>query len=72
MLTVMGEPLLHPRTLEFVRVAKGERHHVGMITNGTKLTRDVSTAPDAGLNYLAISMDGRTRLRGPSRTMPRR
>ena len=59
LLTIMGEPLLHPRILDFVRLAKAAQHHVGLITNGTKLTRDVSTALlDAGLNYLAMSIDG--------------
>src|SRR5436189_67803 len=45
-----------------VRFAKSGGHHVAIITNGTRLTRERSTALlDAGLDYLAMSMDGLTK-----------
>jgi MoaA/NifB/PqqE/SkfB family radical SAM enzyme len=62
MLTIMGEPLLHPQLADFVAIAKKAGHHVAIITNGTRLTRERSTALlDAGLDYLAMSMDGLTK-----------
>jgi radical SAM protein with 4Fe4S-binding SPASM domain len=62
LLTVFGEPLLHPRIEEFVRLAKQDRHHVALITNGTKLSRDVAGAlMDAGLDVLTMSIDGLTK-----------
>ena len=62
LLTILGEPLLHPRILDFVTIAKSAGHHVGLITNATKLTPQVSTALlDAGLDYMAVSIDGWTK-----------
>jgi radical SAM protein with 4Fe4S-binding SPASM domain len=58
-LNVFSEPLLHPRLVEFVRIARARGHHVGLNTNGTKLTRDYSARLiDAGLNALIVSIDG--------------
>jgi len=62
MLTIMGEPLLHPRIVDFVSITKQAGHHAALITNGTKLTRDRSLALlDAGLDHLTMSVDGFTK-----------
>jgi radical SAM protein with 4Fe4S-binding SPASM domain len=58
-LNVFSEPLLHPHLVEFVRIAKAAGHHVGLITNGTKLTRAYSARLiAAGLDVLTLSIDG--------------
>src|SRR5262245_4411162 len=44
MLTIMGEPLLHPQIVEFVSITKKAGHFAALITNGTKLTREKSIA----------------------------
>jgi radical SAM protein with 4Fe4S-binding SPASM domain len=62
LLTVFGEPLLHPQIVEFIRLAKNDRHHVALITNGTTLSPEMAdNLMDAGLNVLTISMDGLTK-----------
>jgi radical SAM protein with 4Fe4S-binding SPASM domain len=62
LLTILGEPLLHPKIVEFVKLAKGDGHHVGLITNGTRLTTPLATRLiDAGLNVLIMSVDGLTK-----------
>ncbi len=62
MLTIMGEPLLHPHIVEFVAITRKAGHHAALITNGTRLTRDKSIALlDAGLNHLTMSVDGLTK-----------
>jgi len=59
LLNVFGESLLHPKFVEFVRIAKAPGHHVAVISNGTKLTRALSGAIiDAGLDACTISIDG--------------
>lgn len=62
LLTIIGEPLLHPKIVEFVKLAKDDRHHVGLITNGTRLTRPMVTRLiAAGLDVLIMSVDGLTK-----------
>ena len=59
LLNIIGEPLLHPRIVEFVERAKRDGHHVGLITNGTRLTRNlVVRLIEAGLDVLTMSVDG--------------
>jgi MoaA/NifB/PqqE/SkfB family radical SAM enzyme len=59
LLNVFGESLLHPRLLEFIRIARQPGHHVAIITNGTKLTPAYSAGIiEAGLNALTVSIDG--------------
>jgi radical SAM protein with 4Fe4S-binding SPASM domain len=62
MLTIMGEPLLHPHIVEFATIAKQAGHHTALITNGTRLTREKSVAfIEAGLDHLTMSVDGLTK-----------
>ena len=59
LLTIIGEPLLHPRIVEFVALAKGDGHRVGLITNGTRLHRPMAIRLiEAGLDVLTMSVDG--------------
>jgi len=54
----MGEPLLHPRIGELVRLAKGHGAKVLFNTNGLLLTGKVSALlVDAGLDELRVSVD---------------
>jgi organic radical activating enzyme len=62
MLTGMGEPLLHPRIVEFASITRKAGHHTAIITNGTKLTREKSIALiAAGVDNLTMSVDGFTK-----------
>ena len=55
----LGEPLLHPRTLDWIAQAKAIGCKVEMISNGTLLTEDNARALVAnGLDNLWISIDG--------------
>jgi len=54
-----GEPLLHPRLVEMVRLAR--EHHLvpNLTTNGNRLTRDLATVlQEAGLGQVQISLNG--------------
>jgi MoaA/NifB/PqqE/SkfB family radical SAM enzyme len=54
----MGEPLFHRDILAMVRRAAGKGPKVELLTNGTLLTRDMSsTLLDAGLFRLWVSVD---------------
>jgi MoaA/NifB/PqqE/SkfB family radical SAM enzyme len=60
-----GEPLLHPRLLEIVRLAKGAARGgrggpaVGFVTSGKGLDRPTAKAlVDAGLDFLGLSVAG--------------
>lgn len=56
-----GEPLFHPGILDMVTQTKALGATVEMITNGTLLTRDLSSALiRAGLDRLWVSIDGAT------------
>ncbi|MCO5214034.1 MAG: radical SAM protein [Caldilinea sp.] len=55
----IGEPLFHPRTVEWVAQAKAAGARVELITNGTLLTEKRSRQLiDAGLDLLWVSIDG--------------
>lgn len=55
----IGEPMFHPRTVEWVAQIKQLGCHVEMITNGTLLTEKRSRQLiDAGLDLLWVSIDG--------------
>ena len=56
-----GEPLLHPRIWEMVRVVKEEGPKVGFTTNGTLLTSENRQhVMDSGLDIMGISLAGAT------------
>jgi MoaA/NifB/PqqE/SkfB family radical SAM enzyme len=57
----IGEPLFHPKTVEWVAKVKELGVKVEIITNGTILTENISRKLiDAGLDILWISIDGAT------------
>ncbi len=57
-----GEPLLHPRLLDMIAVAKGAGCRVGLTTNGMRLSTGVSTGLlDLDLDLIAVSIAGATR-----------
>jgi MoaA/NifB/PqqE/SkfB family radical SAM enzyme len=57
----LGEPLYHPKTVEWVAAAKALGSPVELITNGTTLTEKRSRQLiDAGLDTLWVSIDGAT------------
>jgi len=57
----IGEPLFHPRTVEWIRQIKALGAHVEMITNGTILVeKKARELVEAGLDTLWVSLDGAT------------
>lgn len=55
----IGEPLFHPRTLEWVKQVKALGCKVELITNATLLTEKVARRLiDSGLDVLWVSLDG--------------
>ncbi|MBI4199522.1 MAG: radical SAM protein [Chloroflexi bacterium] len=57
-----GEPLLHSRLFDMIRLAKERGCRVGLTTNGTLLDRAKSVGLlDAGLDLMAVSIAGATR-----------
>jgi len=55
-----GEPILHPKLLEFIKKAKGEDLVVGISTNASLLTRELGKGLiDAGLDKLVITFTDR-------------
>ena len=42
LLTIFGEPLLHPHLLDFIQAAKEKKHQVTLVTNGTLLDREMA------------------------------
>jgi radical SAM protein with 4Fe4S-binding SPASM domain len=57
----LGEPLLAPSIVEMVRFAKDRGADVGFNCNGTLLTTTMAERlVDAGLDWLALSLDGAT------------
>ena len=57
----LGEPLSHPNIVDMVREAKALGSSVELITNGTLLSKSVSTElVAAGLDKLWVSLDGAT------------
>jgi MoaA/NifB/PqqE/SkfB family radical SAM enzyme len=56
-----GEPLLHPRLLDMVRVARAAGCRVGFTTSGMLLHGDViGRVLDSGLDLVAVSLAGAT------------
>ena len=57
----IGEPLFHPKTIEWIARVKSLGVKVELITNGTILTERISrNLIDAGLDILWVSIDGAT------------
>jgi MoaA/NifB/PqqE/SkfB family radical SAM enzyme len=57
----IGEPLFHPKTIDWIRRVKQLGAKVEMITNGTILNEKISRQLiDAGLDILWVSLDGAT------------
>lgn len=57
----IGEPLLHPRFVDMVRLAKEHHLRVELTTNALLLTREVAGALlELGLDQLVVSIDGTT------------
>ncbi len=55
----IGEPLTHPRTVDWVKQIKALGAKVELITNGTTLTEKISRKLiDSGLDVLWVSLDG--------------
>lgn len=57
----VGEPLLHPKTPEFIKKIKDTNKvaHVRMITNASLLTKDLThKIVDAGLDTVRVSLQG--------------
>ena len=54
----LGEPLMHPKIIEWISLAKGKGAQVELITNGTLLTKEMSQdLINAGLDVLWVSID---------------
>lgn len=54
-----GEPTTHPAIIQMITQCKSMGYAVEMITNGSLLTGETSTALiDAGLDWLFVSLDG--------------
>jgi MoaA/NifB/PqqE/SkfB family radical SAM enzyme len=57
-----GEPLLHPRLFDMIRVAKAAGCRVGLTTNGMRLSAEVARQLlDLDLDLIAVSIAGATR-----------
>jgi MoaA/NifB/PqqE/SkfB family radical SAM enzyme len=57
----IGEPLFHPKTIEWIRRVKELGGKVELITNGTILNEKIARQLiDAGLDVLWVSIDGAT------------
>jgi organic radical activating enzyme len=58
-LTIMGEPLINKRIIDFVQIGKAAGHTMALTTNATLLTEQTSAGLlSAGLDSIAISFDG--------------
>lgn len=58
----MGEPLLHNRIFELIKLSKDHDKQTELITNATLLTEDISKRlVECGIDTLWISMDGFTK-----------
>ncbi len=57
----LGEPLAHPNIVDMVKEAKALGSQVGLVTNGTLLSKSLSKQLiDSGLDVLWVSLDGAT------------
>jgi 12,18-didecarboxysiroheme deacetylase len=54
-----GEPLVHPRLVEYARYAVSKGMRAVISTNGTLITKEkAQTLKEVGLSYVGISLDG--------------
>jgi len=54
-----GEPLVHPRLVEYAQYAVSKGMRAVISTNGTLITKEkAQTLKDIGLSYVGISLDG--------------
>lgn len=54
----LGEPLLHPEVVDFIRIAAAGQRHVGLVTNAMALNADMAEQLCAsGLASLTFSLD---------------
>ncbi len=54
-----GEPLVHPRLVEYAQYAVSKGMRAVISTNGTLITREkAQTLKEIGLSYVGISLDG--------------
>ena len=54
-----GEPLVHPRLVDYARYAVSKGMRAVISTNGTLITREkAKTLKEIGLSYVGISLDG--------------
>jgi wyosine [tRNA(Phe)-imidazoG37] synthetase (radical SAM superfamily) len=54
----LGEPLLHPKITEFIKIAKSLKRRVGLVTNASLLDSVMSKELiSAGLDSIAFSLD---------------
>ncbi len=55
----LGEPLLHPDIIEFVKLAVSDSRRIGLVTNAIDLDKSMAKKLiDAGLDSIAFSLDG--------------
>lgn len=60
-----GEPMMHPRFLELVQIARAAGVRLELFTNGLKLTPIISSVlVDLGLERIIVALDAVTRDRG--------
>lgn len=56
---ISGEPLLHPRVVDFIKMTADKKLLPHLVTNATLLTRDMSAKLiEAGLKNIAFSFEG--------------
>jgi radical SAM protein with 4Fe4S-binding SPASM domain len=54
----LGEPLLHPEVIDFIKTASSLKRRVGLVTNASLLDSSISRElVSAGLNSIAFSLD---------------
>ncbi len=54
----LGEPLMHPEVVDFIKLAVAARRRVGLVTNGTLLDADLAEALcRSGLAAITFSLD---------------
>lgn len=55
----LGEPLLHPEIIDFIKTAKSGKRRVALVTNAMELDRTMAEQLlHAGLDSIAFSLDG--------------
>ncbi len=61
-----GEPLLHPRVADFVKIARAVMPDVGITTNGTYLAPKLASLISAGLSRIHVSLQAEALCSNPS------